>query len=171
MRINLNNISIVQADHFQKEIFKHLLELYAYDFTCIWDFDIGEDGTYGYPHLDLFWYKQNYYPFLIYVENKLAGFVLIQKGLEQFDIQPDDNRWNVTEFFILRKFRGKGIGQEVIQAIWKTFKGEWQIRVLKENQLATTFWEKTIASFLMELPKPEEYNINSDIWLVYKFSS
>lgn len=171
MQIRLNSISVIQGEISQKEIFRHLLELYAYDFTSVWDFDIGENGTYGYQHLDLFWQETNYYPFLIYVKNKLAGFILIQKGLKQFNIVPDDNRWNVTELFILRKFRGKGIGQKIIQEIWKVLKGEWQVRVLKENVLAVKFWEKTITSFLKRLPQPEEQKVNSDVWLVYKFSS
>jgi predicted acetyltransferase len=73
-------IEIVKATIEQKPILANLLELYAHDFTEFFDFDIGSNGYYGYENLSLYWVDSNRYPFLIYFEGKLAGFVLVQKG-------------------------------------------------------------------------------------------
>ncbi|MGE3919986.1 MAG: hypothetical protein AB7F64_03410 [Gammaproteobacteria bacterium] len=44
-------IEVVKATIDQKPLLANLLELYTYDFTEFCDFDIGDDGLYGYEHL------------------------------------------------------------------------------------------------------------------------
>lgn len=168
---NEQTIFLRKATISQKQIIANLLELYAYDFTEIWGFDIGDDGRYGYKFLDLFWNEPEYYPYLIYVDNKLAGFALIQKGLKQFSILADNNMWNMTEFFIMKKFRHKGIGSLVAHQIWDNFKGKWQIRVLKDNPQATHFWTNAIQSYTKTTPSADIITFEGDDWLIFKFES
>lgn len=73
-------LELIQVTIQQKPMLENLLELYAYDFTEFCDFDIGDNGFYGYEELSLYWTDPNRLPYFIYVEKKLAGFVLIQKG-------------------------------------------------------------------------------------------
>ncbi|HET9843135.1 MAG TPA: GNAT family N-acetyltransferase, partial [Gammaproteobacteria bacterium] len=101
------NIEIIQAKIEQKPILANLLELYAYDFTEFWDFDIGKNGFYGYEWLSLYWKEANRFPYLIYVEDKIAGFVLVQKGSP---ISDDKDVYDMAEFFIMRKYKRKKIG-------------------------------------------------------------
>ena len=49
------NLKLIKADMTQKPIVANLLELYAYDFTEFCDFDIGDDGFYGYANLSKYW--------------------------------------------------------------------------------------------------------------------
>lgn len=55
------------------------------------------------------------------MNKKLAGFVLIQKG------SPIDNMdteiWDVVEFFIMRKYRRRGVGEFVAKNLWPSIKG------------------------------------------------
>lgn len=48
--------------------------------TDLADFDINDNGYYGYDDLPLYWKDLNKHPYTVWVNNKLAGFVLIQKG-------------------------------------------------------------------------------------------
>jgi predicted acetyltransferase len=162
------NIEVIPAKIEQKSILANLLELYIYDFTEIWDFDIGETGVYGYERLPLYWEEPNRHPFLIYVDGKIAGFVLVQKGSP---IADDKNVYDIAEFFILRKYRRKNIGSTVAHKVWKMFKGDWQVRVLIENMVASAFWFDAIKAFTGRVPIKQEMKINDDDWSVYRFES
>lgn len=109
------NIQTIIASADQESIIAQLYELYTYEMTDLVDFDIKDNGYYSYDDLFLYWKESNRQPYLVWVNNKLAGFVLIQKGLP---VGTDPGVWDVAEFFIMRKFRNKGIGQYVAQQIW-----------------------------------------------------
>jgi predicted acetyltransferase len=158
-------IEIFKATIEQKQILANLLELYTYEFTDFFAFDIGSDGYYGYEYLPLYWTDPNRYPYLIYVEEKLAGFVLIQKGSP---ISDDKNIFDVAEFFIMKKYRRKNIGSTVVMDIWRQFIGRWQVRVLLGNKEASLFWTSVIAQFVKKDIVPFEIE---NRWLVYQFIS
>ena len=48
-------VEVIKATIEHKPVLANLLELYAYDFTEFCDFDIGDDGFYGYERLPLYW--------------------------------------------------------------------------------------------------------------------
>ncbi len=161
-------IEIIQAKIEQKLILANLLELYAYDFTEIQDFYIGENGFYGYEWLPLYWTDSNRFPYLIYIEGKIAGFVLVQKGSP---ISKDGDIYDIAEFFIMRKYRRKKIGITVALKVWEMFKGPWQVRVLTKNKIACSFWLKAINKFTGSIPVNDKVKIKEGDWLVYKFES
>lgn len=161
-------IEIRRATAGQKPILANLLELYTYDFTEFWDFDIGDNGFYGYEKLSLYWTNSNYVPYLIYVENKLAGFALIQKGSP---ISENTKVWDVSEFFILKKYKNRGIGTAAILKVWEQHKGSWQVRVLVENQRACSFWLQAIKKFIQEEPIITDLKIKEEDWIIYNLLS
>ena len=75
------DIQIMPAEIEQQPVIKQLLELYTYEMTDLADFDIHDNGYFGYDDLPLYWQDPNRYPYLVWVNKKLAGFVLIQKGI------------------------------------------------------------------------------------------
>src|SRR5690606_21239720 len=52
--------------------------------------------------------------------------------------------WKICEFFIIAKFQGKGIGQQVAKEIFYRFPGRWIVTALSENSPAIKFWQKII---------------------------
>lgn len=138
--------------------------------TDLADFDIKENGYFGYEGLSSFWDNENKHAYLIYVDKRLAGFVLIQKG-SPID-KTDSSVWDVAEFFIMRKYRRKGIGEYVAHNIWASIRGPWQVRVWDNNKQAHTFWEKTIASYVKHPVSPKRMNYEDhEGLLVYGFHS
>lgn len=99
----------------------------------------------------------------------MAGFVLIQKG-SPIDKEPDV--WDVAEYFIMRKFRKKGIGQVVAHQLWTQYRGIWQVRVWDNNKIAHAFWNNVIQKFVNEpiIPIKMSYQEHEGL-LVYRFKS
>lgn len=139
------NIELIRASPEQRQVLANLLELYSHDFCDFVDLEIGPDGRFGYKHLDIYWTEPQRHPFLIYVESRLAGFVLID-GLPRGS--PGMIVWDVAEFFVLRGLRRKSIGTEVAHRLWKGFPGRWEVRVIITNEPAHRFWKRAIESFV-----------------------
>ncbi|MFO1258053.1 MAG: GNAT family N-acetyltransferase [Gammaproteobacteria bacterium] len=83
--------------------------------------------------------EPNHYPFLIRVNSELAGFAMVYRPTD-----PPVTDWRIGEFFILNKFKGKGIGQTVAHQLFGQFQGKWSVPVIPQNQGALAFWRKAI---------------------------
>ncbi|RYE06000.1 MAG: GNAT family N-acetyltransferase [Rickettsiaceae bacterium] len=160
-------LKLIKATIEQKPILANLIELYTYDFTKFCDFDIGDNGFYGYKYLPLYWIEATRFPYLIYVNSKIAGFVLWQ---QQLSITGDRIVWDIAEFFIMQKYKQHGLGTKVACKLWNQFKGHWQIRVLVNNQIACSFWLQAIEKFTSNF-EHLEVNIEGKDWIIYTFAS
>jgi predicted acetyltransferase len=161
-------VEVVKATIEQKPVLANLLELYAYDFTEFCDFDIGDDGFYGYEHLPLYWTEPTRFPYLIYVDKKIAGFILVKKGSP---ISDDMTVWDISEFFVMKKYKRHGVGTAAALKIWEQFKGQWQVRVLVGNHIACSFWLQAIKKFTSVTPAKTEATIKGEDWIIYTFES
>ena len=81
------------------------------------------------------------HPFMVRVDGRLAGFALIKQI-------PDDHvDFDVGEFFIVRRFRGRGVGKTVAQRLFDRFPGRWEVRQMLGHGPAQTFWRRVIADY------------------------
>lgn len=159
-------ISITPAAEEHMPIIQNLARFYAYDlskscgFYEVFDWSFPEDGLYVGLDVSKYW-QPNRYPFLIRVDNELAGFALINKIGSLPDID-----WNMGEFFIVGKFQGKGVGRQVAFELFNQFPGKWEVMQMPPNLPAIKFWKKIIAEYsnnvfeedivTFEQPKPRE---------------
>ncbi len=120
------SVQVVPAEKAQQPVLARLLELYIHDFSELQDVDLQADGTFGYPNLPLYWLDPDRRPFFIFLDNKLAGFILIQRASE---ISSSPGVWDVAEFFVLRRYRRQGIGADAAHCIWTRLPGPWEVRV------------------------------------------
>ena len=161
-------VEVVKAGLEQKPLLANLLELYAYDFTEFCDFDIGDNGFYGYDCLPLYWTELTRFPYLIYVDKKIAGFVLVQKGSP---ISHDTTVWDISEFFIMKKYKRHGVDTVAALKVWGQLKGPWEVRVLVGNHIACSFWPQAIKKFTSLTPAKTEAAIKGGDWIIYAFES
>jgi predicted acetyltransferase len=138
MKITLHSAS--QAD---KALLRRLMELYLYDFSEFTEEDVNEHGLYGYEHLDHYWTQAKRHPFLIRVDDNPAGFVLVRV----LHLDTGEVIHTIAEFFIMRKYRGLGIGREVAYRIFDRFPGRWRVGQRQENRGAQIFWRKVIGDY------------------------
>ncbi|MDP2671934.1 MAG: GNAT family N-acetyltransferase [Candidatus Daviesbacteria bacterium] len=135
-------IELVSVTEKEKHILANLLELYEYDFSEFSNSDLDENGRYGYKYLDSYWQEENRHPFFIKVDDKLAGFVLVNKHTYLSD---DANA--IAEFFILKKYRRGGIGSTAAKQIFDMFPGKWEVTQTNQNKDAQEFWKKVINEY------------------------
>jgi predicted acetyltransferase len=152
----------------QQQIMANLLQLYAHDFSEFHDLEIGPDGRFRYTSLPLYWSEPSRHPFLIKMDGKLAGFVLVKRGSELSD---DPTVWDMAEFFVLRGCRRRGIGTQVAQLVWQRFPGPWEVRVMQSNVSARHFWTHAISIFTGQAIDPVYKQKAGEAWVLYRFES
>lgn len=137
-------IEIIVAAEMQKPVLRQLLELYAHDFSEFTKEDVGEHGYFGYTYLDHYWTDDTRSPFFIKVDGNLAGFVLVRQHCEY---TTNEYAHDIAEFFVMRKYRGLGVGRRAAMQVFDLFPGEWEVRVYHSNKPAHVFWRKTIDDY------------------------
>ena len=130
---------------------------YVYDMTEYMQDEEGwaipENGLYECIDLKKYWNDKNAFPFLIRINEELAGFVIIDKKGSHEKID-----FNMAQFFILRKFKSKGIGRIVANECFNKFNGLWEVMVMPQNKGAYKFWKRVISEYSNN--QFEEYNKN-----------
>jgi len=53
----------------------------------------------------------------------------------------------IDEFFVLRKYRRRGVGAHVARTVFDRFPGHWEVSELRENTAAQAFWRRVIGRY------------------------
>ena len=77
------------------------VEKYDYEFSQYDQRDVNHLGLYGYDYLDYYWTEADRWAFFIKVDQKLAGFVMINTYREV----EVESRYSMAEFFVMHKYR------------------------------------------------------------------
>lgn len=142
------NIQISLATIQEKIILQNLMQYYLYEFSEDDGIELNELGEFVYPYLEHYWNEPDRYPFLIRVENQLAGFALLRRAT-YFSLPEDlpGMPMVVAEFFILKKDRRKGLGSQAARWLFDQFPGRWEIAQMKTNFVGQAFWRKVIGEY------------------------
>jgi predicted acetyltransferase len=135
------SLEIQTAQIADKPMLRNLLQLCLHDYSEFNGEEVDEHGLFDYGYLDYYWTEPGRYAFLAHLDGKLAGFVLVRQP------DPQQANYHVAEFFILRKFRGRGLGRRVAFWIFDHFPGEWMVSQETCNISAQAFWRKIIAEY------------------------
>ncbi len=138
-RVELHEASAADAPALER-----LLQLYQYDFSEIDGGVIDGTGLYRYVTLRGYWAEPDHHAFFVRVNDELAGCVLVKPGSLSDD---DAHGWLVDEFFVMRKFRRRGVGREVARRIFDRFPGRWELWETARNAGAQTFWRTVLAEY------------------------
>jgi predicted acetyltransferase len=121
---------------------QNMARFYIYDRTPYMGWECPENGLFECIDFKHYFETSGEKAFLVRVNNEIAGFVLLDK---MHLLEPVD--WNMGEFFILAKFQGKGIANQIAQQIFQDHRGKWSVAVMPENIKALKFWRKVISDF------------------------
>jgi predicted acetyltransferase len=138
-------VALVQASIHDKTVLRRLLQFYHYDFSEWNGDDVDEHGEFAHRYLDHYWTDPGSQPFLIRRSDRWAGFALVRTGPVH----------DMSEFFVMRKFRRTAVGREAARLLFQLFPGEWEIRQLHGNEAATRFWHAVIPAGYTETITPE----------------
>jgi len=125
----------------KKDILQNLLEKYYYEFSQYELTDVDDNGLYSSKNLDTYLTEKKGFSYFIKVNNKLAGFILIDKNKE---IQKE---YSINEFFVMYKYKKLGVGTYAIKQIFNKYKGKWYITYAQINKPANKFWNKVVKEY------------------------
>lgn len=128
----------------ERTLLQNMAQFYYYDFSEVLDMHLDPNGRFGDIDLSSYWADEWRHPFLLKVDGRAAGFALIA---ERSKITGESGVFDMTEFFVLRRFRRRGIGREAAFAAFNRFAGRWEVRQREENPKATAFWRAVIRAY------------------------
>lgn len=135
-----------------------MLELYQHDLSDIWDQDLDAHGDYGYA-LDKYGASggsgssAGHQAFVFQVAGCYAGFALVDAR----DLPPPGTgpgpasnnapgHW-MAQFFVLRKYRRRGVGHAAANQLFTALPGRWQVGQMPLNTPAQAFWRRVISAY------------------------
>ncbi len=113
---------------------------------------LAADGSYKYQNLHYYWEKEGLSAYLIKIESEIAGFILSNRK----PYIPADCDISIQEFFILKKYRGKGYGKKTALEFLRLFPGKYYIAQLIDNKPAIEFWRSVYKSIGLDYQEREE---------------
>lgn len=139
------NVTLEEATPADAPVLQNLLQLYTHDFSEHWagttKGDLQPDGRFpDYPLAD-YGSRAGWSAVLVRCDGHLAGFVLVNdRGRSGEAVDR-----NVAEFFVVRKYRGRGVGRAAAEQLFARWPGRWEVAVARKNVEALEFWRRVVA--------------------------
>src|ERR1700733_7403720 len=88
-------VEVTLATEQSQPVLSNLFQLYIHDFTDFVERPLGKDGRFDYDPLPPYWNGPDRFPFIVWVNGKLAGFALVKKGSH---FSGTTEVWTMAEF-------------------------------------------------------------------------
>ena len=131
-------VDLREAHSSDRELLATLLARYLRELSQYGAFSAAAAHIQRYPYLDAYFAEPGRYPFLIWHDEKIAGFVLVR------DPFSTGGAWQIAEFYITPESRRLGIGRAAVTSMWRRFPGAWELQVHARNGTARQFWTSCV---------------------------
>jgi predicted acetyltransferase len=131
------DVELETVDEADKAVLARLLELYRYDMSEFRPYPLTDHGIYGYRFLDIYFLKSDREACFIRVGGELAGFTMTRALT--------DGTRTVAEFFVVRRWRRRGIGRAVAHQVFARHPGPWEVAFDDANVAGNAFWPEVCA--------------------------
>ena len=136
-------VTVHKAKASDLAIVKNLVPYYIYDMSEFMGWATKPDGRHdGCDGIENYWSDADKQAFILRAGREPAGFVLLLEGGHGTSVD-----YSFTDFFVLRKFRHRGVGERIAREFFTRFPGRWQVDHLKHNKPAAIFWRKVIGRY------------------------
>ena len=161
------NIILIKIGKEKESILRNLINLYLHDLSEFADdLKTDQEGKFEYDGINYYFIEEELIPFLIYCNDEIAGFILLNTG----KYVPGDAQFSIHEIFILKSFRGKGVATIAIKEIFEIYKGKYKVEQLQDNKLAINFWNafysKQNIAYKEEIEVIDGFNCCSQIFTI-----
>jgi len=134
--VNELEIEVSRAGLEHQSLLENLSQFYLYEMSLYVPYiELRDNGLFGGL---AYWHEPNHHSFLVWVDGNWAGFALVQ----HYEDQPFE--FDMGDFFILRKYQGKGVGKRVATQLFDLFLGKWRVHQTAQNFPAQAFWQSVI---------------------------
>jgi predicted acetyltransferase len=134
-------ITLLPAAASEKLALANLAELYHYDLSEVNGADVNENGRFDATSLDAYWTDANCRPFLIRVDQRLAGFALVHR---QSRLYQAFNGYSIADFFVMRRYRRQGVGRTAAIQLFDSLPGTWEVSSSADNVPGHVFWRSVV---------------------------
>ncbi len=141
-------LDISETTSADRALIVNLYQYYLYDFSEMIPLDVQADGRYGDGDLDECWVNPRRHTLLLSVDGVPAGLAIVDEVPEAR--RSRDETLDMAEFFVMRKFRRRGVGKHFAWALFDRFPGKWRVAQITENPAALAFWRRVIAAYTGE---------------------
>jgi predicted acetyltransferase len=124
----------------ERDVLWRYLQFYIYDMSRFTGAQ-PVDGAFPYSHFNTYFEdQQRRSAWWARVGSEIAGFALVR-----FDASED--RREIAEFFIVNRWRRRGIGLSFARQLLERFPGAWKLHELANNDAAIAFWRRVLRDF------------------------
>jgi predicted acetyltransferase len=120
---------------------QQMLELYQYELSDIWHQDADAEAKYGYD-LQRHKHGERFHAYVVLQDAQYAGLALVAPAI----VTRKEGEW-MEQFFILKKYRGSGVGRALAEYVLRCHPGAWEVGQMPENLPAQAFWRRVISTF------------------------
>ncbi|MHB8530501.1 MAG: GNAT family N-acetyltransferase [Caulobacteraceae bacterium] len=134
---------LVEASLADLPVMQAMATYYVYDMSEFvgrepgWKFP--ETGLYECESLRPYFEDPDAHPHLVRVAGELAGFAIVDTKGSGPEVE-----FNMAQFFVHRKFKGRGVGLDAARQCFERFAGAWEVNVIPANRGAFAFWSRII---------------------------
>ena len=123
---------------------ENVYPLYLHDLSEFGEsiYHLNEEGVWQPDYLPVWFSALGARPLVLRAEDQRIGFAFV--GQAPFSYRSFDVDQRLSEFFILRSCRGRGLGRAAAIAVFQAFPGAWELFTLRSNRPSQAFWEKVI---------------------------
>jgi [ribosomal protein S5]-alanine N-acetyltransferase len=142
----LMKVELCEASIEQLPVMQRMGSYYVYDMSEYvgaepgWEFP--DTGDYECDDFRPYFEDADASPFFIRVDGELAGFAIVNRKGATPEVD-----YNMAQFFVLRKFKGRGVTTQAARACFERFAGLWDVMVIPQNRGAHAFWKRAIGVF------------------------
>lgn len=123
---------------------RNVYPLYLHDLSEFDDgyYQLDERGLWQPDHMPSWLEDDQDLPLLIVADGRRVGFALVARAPSPWIAPGCDHR--MSEFFVLRRERGAGIGALAARIVFDAHPGRWEVSQLVRNERAIRFWRRVI---------------------------
>jgi predicted acetyltransferase len=143
-------IKIEQVTPRERDVLWRYLQFYIYDMSRFTGAQ-PDDGEFPYSAFESYWDQgERRSAWWAKAGGEIAGFALVR-------IDANDGRREIAEFFIINRWRRRGIGLAFARQLLSRFPGPWKLHQLRNNTAAIAFWHRVLDGFAPYLEAPLTY--------------
>lgn len=137
------NVQLHKAEPSDMQVVQNLVGYYIYDLSEYMGWPCTPEGHFvGCAPWLTFWSQEGKHAFMLRSDTEIAGFALVDGSQKNQEMD-----YLMAEFFVLRKFRRKGVGETIANQLFALFPGNWVVSQLVKNTPAVAFWRKVIGCY------------------------
>jgi predicted acetyltransferase len=140
-------LQIIRASPAEYPVLRNLYPMYLHDLSEFGNgYTLDPQGCWQPDYLPT-WLTESeqVHPLLFRLEQRLVGFAFV--GQAPFPFMGAGRDYRLSEFFILRQERRRGLGLRAARDVFDRFRGVWELSQLRANRAAIAFWHRVLSEY------------------------